>query len=747
MATPLSRHLSLVFWVMFAGLAWAALPCPARTITQPAGELSVSVFKSSQYSVQSAKPAWTYSGQVNGYVKNITGAHGADALGNYQQINFAWQEGPLPMTGWIRLYDDRPVVLCSDTCGLASGQPPGAFPAFTRVPANLHVFSYGQKTFAPPQFAPGECSTPWLLFDDHFNSMIISPASHFMVASLSGDGRHLIASGMNPHLTGLPAGFTQQTLIVFGHGINQTWDAWGAAMTGWQGVKRPANDADIILKYLGYWTDNGAYYYYNYDPGAGYAGTLLALEKYHRQAKIPIHYMQLDSWWYEKSFAGPDGKLGKTKAPRLPEGEWNRYGGLLDYQADPFVFPDGLAAFHQAVALPFVTHNRWVDLNSPYRDRFKISGVAAVDRGWWNEIAGYLKDSGVVTYEQDWLDRIYQYSPAFSTNADTGAEFMDDMAGACRSNGLTMQYCMPCPCHFMQGCRYDNLTTTRVSDDKFGPARYNNFLYTSRLAAALGIWPWTDVFKSTDVNNLLLATLSAGPVGIGDAMGAENMFNLSQSVRADGVIVKPDAPIVPLDQSYLADAGTNPVPLLASTYTDNGLRTVYLFAFNRSDAKAGPVSICFASLDLPGAVCLYDYFGKSVQRFAAGGEIKFSQSGQGATAYYVIAPVGRSGVAFFGDQDKFVANGRQRIASLQDAPGQLGVVVNFAPDEGPVTLHGVAARRPTAGLKDGRALPLNYEPASGHFTIRVAPDPTAPVDGSGSDPVRQVSLAIKTAPH
>ena len=40
-------------------------------------------------------------------------------------------------------------------------------------------------------------------------------------------------------------------------------------------------------------------------------------------------------------------------------------------------------------------------------------------------------------------------------------------------------------------------------------------------------------------------------------MGAENKANLFQAVRADGVIVKPDASIVPLDRSYIADAEKN----------------------------------------------------------------------------------------------------------------------------------------------------------------------------------------------
>ena len=366
-----------------------------------------------------------------------------------------------------------------------------------------------------------------------------------------------------------------------------------------------------------------------------------------------------------------------------------------------------------------VTHNRWVDLNSPYRNRFNISGVAAVDPAFWREIAGYLHNNGVVTYEQDWLDRIYTYSPAFRTNLEAGEAFTDGMANACRDQGLTMQYCMPYPCYFLQGCRYANLTTSRVSNDGFGPSRWNDFLYTSRLASALGIWPWTDVFKSGETNNLLLCTLSAGPVGIGDAIGAENTNNLFQSVRADGVIVKPDTSIVPLDRMYLPEAQTNSSPMLAAAYTKhNQIRTAYVFAYNRSKTQPATVSFTAGELNLPGTVYIYDYFGGKLQRVEDGGDFSTVLSA-GASGYYVVAPVGPGGVALLGDAGKFVSNGRQRIAYLDDKPGQLGVVVNFAANEGPVTLHGGSAQPVEAVLNDGTPLPVQYEPVTGHFTVVV----------------------------
>src|SRR5260370_14489514 len=80
--------------------------------------------------------------------------------------------------------------------------------------------------------------------------------------------------------------------------------------------------------------------------------------------------------------------------------------------------------------------------------------------------------------------------------------------------------------------------------------RWTDCLYASRLASAVGAWPFTDNFTSTETSQLLLATLSAGPVGVGEPIGAVNGPNLLDAVRLGGVIVKPDVSLTPTDGSY-----------------------------------------------------------------------------------------------------------------------------------------------------------------------------------------------------
>lgn len=724
----------------------ANLPAAAVTLASPANGLVLQLDAShGSYQLTAKAAGWSFGGRLNVPLKKIAVRRGRDTTGAFQQISFAWQAGQRPMHGEIRLYQENPVVLFAQTCEVAAAGPPAAFPDFTTLPPNLHVFSYGQNAFAPPRFLASETSSPWLLFDDRAEALIISPASHFMVAAMQGDGTHEAGSGLNSGLRDLPAGFTQSTLVVCDHGINRTWALWGKAIQDRAGVRRPSNDADDVLKYLGYWTDNGATYYYNYDPAKGYAGTLEALVAHDRQQQIPLRYLQLDSWWYYKSTTDADGRAGHArKSDKLPAGEWNRYGGLLEYRAHTNLFPAGLAAFQHAIDLPLVTHNRWIDPASPYHQHYEISGLAAVDPKWWDLIAGYLHASGIVTYEQDWLDRIYRYSPAFATQVDTAERFLDNMARACQAQKITLQYCMPYPGYFLQGCRYDNLTTIRTSDDRFGPARYHDFLYTSRLASALGIWPWTDVFMSGETNNVLLANLSAGPVGIGDAIGAEKPANLFRAVRSDGVIVKPDVPLVPLDRCYIADANHEPAPLVAATDTDHGwVKTGYVFACNRHGTPPDQLAFTADELGIRGPVWVRDYFSGLGRRLEAG-ETFSAPLAENAAAFYLVAPVGKSGIAFLGDPGKFVGTGRQRIAAIEDQLRKLTVGVLLGESEKSVTLHGYAPVAPHVTVQSGSAGPVHFEAAQNYFSVEITVDGTEALDRSAADPVRHLTVTFET---
>jgi hypothetical protein len=270
---------------------------PALAVTLTNDHVSVGMESDGNYHVTVKASGWNFAGKLPDRVNDLMQSTGKDAVGSYHQIAFSWSEAAQAMTGTIRLYDAKDVILFSDTTVQAIPKPAAPFPNFTTLPTGLFPFSYHDNYFADPQHSLNTISSPWLFFDAQDHALLISAASHFLIATLIGDGQKQIASGFNNKLANLPAGFSHQTIMALGNGINATYDLWGHALTDLQGKKCPANDADPLLKYFGYWTDNGADYYYNYNADKGYAGTLQALVDSYRQQQIPLHYLQLDSWW------------------------------------------------------------------------------------------------------------------------------------------------------------------------------------------------------------------------------------------------------------------------------------------------------------------------------------------------------------------------------------------------------------------------------------------------------------------
>jgi hypothetical protein len=704
--------------------------------------------ESGRYEIRSRELGWAFTGELGDSASNLRIESGQDRLGAYRELRFSWRRQGA-FNGKIRTYVSRPVVLF----GITSKEPvaDGAairFPRFTGLPKNLHHFSYKNEAFAPRSFALEETATPWLLFDDQMHAVVLSPAANYMIASMRGDGIE-IASGLNEGVADLPADFTHETLMTFEDGVNAAWDSWGTALTELQGKHRPANDADVGLRYLGYWTDNGAAYWYNYEQGLGYAGTLETLVQRYRDEGIPLRYLQLDSWWYSKSLTGPGGESLKPKNSELPTEAWNRYGGLLEYKAHPGVLPEGLAAFQKKVGLALITHNRWIDPASPYHAHYEISGIAAIDPGFWREIMGYVSSANVVTYEQDWLNVIYKYSPALGTSPTAGNAFTDGMAQAAQEKGMSLQYCMALPRHFLQGTRYGNLTTIRTSDDRLTRSKWDSFLYASRLASALGIWPWADVFMSTETDNVLIATLSGGIVGNGDKIGAENKENLLRAVRSDGVIIKPDAPLLPIDGMYTSDAAamrtadgaSSLPPMIAAAHTDHGaLRTAYVYAYSRG-SEVATAAFTPAQVGVSRDVYLYDAHARTARRLAASERFTFDLAAN-STAYFLLVPVSSAGVALFGDDAKFVPDGRKRIASIVKASNRLIVTVTFAPQEKAVRLFGYAMRRPSITAQSGSAGEVAFDEKTGRFEVSVSPSLERVSEPPGNDPVQHAIVSI-----
>ena len=693
-------------------VAWAFIALPGTSVfgattVAGAGGITAAVDPGGSYDVWVANPGWHFGGNIGVPLSNVGAITGADAVGPYSEISFDFQTDAT-RHGGVRAYANQPLVLFTMTYPSAAPNT-FSFPAWSQYPQNVDRLTYS-GIFAPPSFNSSSNEGPWAFFDSSANTFIVSPVGHFMVSTTGFGPNGELSSGISTQIATLPQGFQQRAFLVVEPGINRAFDTWGHAMMAYFGKARRANDADTSLNKIGYWTDNGSTYYYQTANGLSYEQTLSGIKSNFDQLGIGLGYIQLDSWFY----------------PKGPNANWSDNGyGIYQYLAAPALFPDSLSGFQRGLGVPLITHARWIDPSSPYHHIYKMSGNVVTDPQYWTTTAGYLASSGVTTYEQDWLDDKAQTN----FNLTDPELFLDNMAAALAQRGLTVQYCMASPRHFLQSVKHSNVTTIRASGDRFVPARWTNFLYTSRLATALGLWPFTDVLMSTETANLLVATLSAGPVGIGDPIGAISGSNLLHVARADGVIVKPDVPLTPIDSSYFSAAHAQDLTQvagvqIAATHTDFGtLRTYYVFGW----APGGDASVTFQPSDfgLNRTAYLYDYFGGSGSVVQPSDTISMQTAG--GLLYLIAAPIGPSEIAILGDLGQFVAAGKKRITSLGDY-GVVHVDVAFASGEQSRVLTGYSPSAPVARAHPGTAGPVKFDAATQLFQLAVSPG----ADGAAS---------------
>ena len=101
---------------------------------------------------------------------------------------------------------------------------------------------------------------PAVLFDGSENggnndAVVVSPATHFKGATTNVWAEEWV--GLSGEITEVPRGFAHETIAHASKGVTATVAGFGALMQAHGMRKKP----DVIVERIGYWTDNGAYYY------------------------------------------------------------------------------------------------------------------------------------------------------------------------------------------------------------------------------------------------------------------------------------------------------------------------------------------------------------------------------------------------------------------------------------------------------------------------------------------------------
>ena len=583
----------------------------------------------------------------------------------YQQRDLAWQQGlastspaagspaepPLVVTG-IRTYDD---AAAGDVAVLTQRFPGGLEPqnkhgktgeivsAFPSIGESLvdslavvwyegvqlqnsRVFrwSKGEKFAKEDPGASGSkqadgdgSGMPVVMTAPGGHTIVFSPLEDFFTATqarseqLGGN----LSMGLQGTLQEAPANHTHSTLVVAGRGLRATMMRWGDIMMRWNGggkvrsLRAGMKARDAAMKTLSYYTDNGAFYYYQTANGTGscspphapcphtipelpfnatgYRGTMDLLQAHFAELRLPVRNVQLDSWWYYKGNSGGidlwepmPSTLGGPEVRGAPP-TWYHYAKDNNNNNN---------SSSSSSSMRTVAHSRWFQSDSAY-----LTGKAPDLPADWRNWSWLVDDASKVavstdpaffghifrrakaglqmfTYEQDFLAHSYESVQALQTTVGAGKAWLAGMAEAAEAENITLQYCMALPRHILQSASHPRVTHARASHD-YGQSRsddteqWSSIGLTSILYWALGLVPFKDDFwsETTQPGNhwgtvaareadpelqAVVSALTAGPVGPAGEIGYINRTRVMQTCMADGTLLKPLAPAMQLDSSF-----------------------------------------------------------------------------------------------------------------------------------------------------------------------------------------------------
>jgi hypothetical protein len=393
----------------------------------------------------------------------------------------------------------------------------------------------------------------------------------------AGGGR--LCFGPSGSLATLEQGWSYAVVIVAAGGPTLAMRRYGDLLQAAAGgaVQRLPDPA---VSQLSYWTDNGAYYYYNAagkqalpSPEKALPSALGQL----RAQRVPVKLLQLDGWWF-------DGATGAPDAAFFPHG-WPAFRAAVGNDT-------ALCLYHSTFGKTFHLFSKYQSV--PCKASQGCFWPAAhIAQPFYEELFRDLQALGASSYETDFMSDHLLPTPALQNSTSGLPMFLSGMAGAGAKLGLPMQWCMPTAGIVLAAVDKPAVSNARASVDyaEEWPLASNttsswdpNYMIGAAglLFWAVGVPPSKDGVRTTarepgttyghDFPNFeldtALAVLSTGPVGLMDGAGMSNASLARRTCRDDGTLLKPSKPLTAIDSTFVppaAGAATGTVGFLPLT--------------------------------------------------------------------------------------------------------------------------------------------------------------------------------------
>ncbi|KAH3722992.1 6 carbohydrate binding protein [Pelomyxa schiedti] len=647
---------------------------------------------------------WFSTQDANLKLTKISSGWSEDDIGDYKLVTAVYSANDVEIlhaifksytSANVAIFEQYFPIGANNTSAGSTFELASCFPSFTDTVTNFNYLTFQRKFARPhigkwdnPQFEGGEFGgMPMVLYDSTLRSLVISPFSNYMASgqTMSSHFGDIFGCGLEGKIEQIPVEFHHTTIMVFGTAITSAMSQWGQYLL--QATGKPLTfQQDMTTQKLGYYTDNGAFYYYNTEPSKNYEDTMIDIYNY-QKGILPHKNYQLDSWWYTR-------------------GENN---GVKLWEPREDIFPDGMAFLNSKMDnIPFVLHNRYFSTDNDYiamNFSFAVEDYMALplEQDLFAYIMGKAVTWGMTVYEQDWLVTTYTKMEITRNNVYTSRQWLQNMGNAASNLNVFIQYCMPLPNFLLESTEIFPVTQARASED-YNPGNKNwQILHSSMLIWALGMVPFKDNFWSTTeqlgcpyilcrepnpVIQTLSSALAGGPLAIGDKIEFTDSELVMHTCMLDGTLIKADRPAIPLDKAFLQFDGIDPsvVHLGETRATVSGMTWHYIFCTELPyDMDIYPEDL---GMDNSGIVV--DYFDDPNSPSEFNSTLPLHLATQGTVApytivpykYYVIAPDLSSGWVFIGDMSKFITVSSTRIQLVDyDTAGQVYVEAIGSPEE------------------------------------------------------------------